>query len=93
MWRKRWFVLKQGYLFRFLTPDVSGGCLLGLVGVGWVCTAGGGGQQGCLVRFQVRGALGEFLAGCAQGEIRLWAWWCGVWGLIRGHVWRHTDLS
>lgn len=24
MWRKRWFVLKQGYLFRFLTPDVSG---------------------------------------------------------------------
>jgi hypothetical protein len=25
MWRKRWFVLKQGYLFRFLSPDVSGG--------------------------------------------------------------------
>lgn len=24
MWRRRWFVLKQGYLFRFLTPDVSG---------------------------------------------------------------------
>jgi hypothetical protein len=24
MWRKRWFVLKQGYLFRFLSPDVSG---------------------------------------------------------------------
>jgi hypothetical protein len=27
MWRKRWFVLKQGYLFRFLSPDVSGGCV------------------------------------------------------------------
>lgn len=25
MWRRRWFVLKQGYLFRFLSPDVSGG--------------------------------------------------------------------
>jgi hypothetical protein len=24
MWRRRWFVLKQGYLFRFLSPDVSG---------------------------------------------------------------------
>lgn len=24
MWRKRWFVLKHGYLFRFLSPDVSG---------------------------------------------------------------------
>ena len=23
-WRKRWFVLKQGYLFRFLNADVSG---------------------------------------------------------------------
>ncbi|KAF8057631.1 branched-chain-amino-acid aminotransferase-like protein 1 [Scenedesmus sp. PABB004] len=23
MWRRRWFVLKQGYLFRFLSPDVS----------------------------------------------------------------------
>lgn len=23
LWRKRWFVLKQGYLFRFLTADVS----------------------------------------------------------------------
>lgn len=25
MWRRRWFVLKHGYLFRFLSPDVSGG--------------------------------------------------------------------
>ncbi len=24
VWRKRWFVLKQGYLFRFLGSDVSG---------------------------------------------------------------------
>lgn len=24
-WRKRWFVLKSGYLFRFMGPDVSGG--------------------------------------------------------------------
>lgn len=24
LWRRRWFVLKQGYLFRFLSPDVSG---------------------------------------------------------------------
>ncbi|WIA22447.1 hypothetical protein OEZ85_004745 [Tetradesmus obliquus] len=23
VWRRRWFVLKQGYLFRFLSPDVS----------------------------------------------------------------------
>ena len=22
-WRRRWFVLKQGYMFRFATPDVS----------------------------------------------------------------------
>ena len=22
-WRRRWFILKQGYMFRFATPDVS----------------------------------------------------------------------
>jgi len=26
MWRRRWFVLKQGYLFRFMNSDVTGGC-------------------------------------------------------------------
>jgi hypothetical protein len=25
LWRRRWFVLKQGYLFRFMGPDVTGG--------------------------------------------------------------------
>jgi hypothetical protein len=31
MWRRRWFVLKQGYLFRFLSPDVSGEQVYGCV--------------------------------------------------------------
>jgi hypothetical protein len=34
MWRRRWFVLKQGYLFRFLSPDVSGGQGLRVQGSG-----------------------------------------------------------
>ncbi len=38
-WRKRWIVLKQGYMFRFMGPDVTGGWwVLDAVGLGpvWV---------------------------------------------------------
>lgn len=41
MWRKRWFVLKQGYLFRFLTPDVSGVLLTEAGGRGGQVCSGG----------------------------------------------------
>ena len=50
VWHKRWFVLKQGYLFRFLTPDVTGVWRRRAPG-----GAGGGGDGSLRVSRRVRG--------------------------------------
>jgi hypothetical protein len=52
-WRRRWFVLKQGFLFRFASAEVGPGAKpRGIVDLSQVTdvTGGGGGRGGGLVQ-------------------------------------------